>query len=409
MRRIVVLLALLAAPAAAQDPPGSSPTSDDCLFCHGEPSLTRSDGAPVAVDAAQLAESIHGQLGLACVDCHADLAGTELPHPSELAPAQCASCHDAAVATADVGAHAAARAAGDPRAPTCASCHGIHDIKPRTDQASRTYHLNLAQTCGQCHGGASAVTGTPGGDVLGAFRDSIHGRALERAGLLVAPSCATCHRAHDVLGPASPDSPVHRTHVVDTCAGCHAGVAPVYEESAHGQARAAGNPAAPVCIDCHTAHEIQRVDEGTFRIAAVDRACGTCHRESLFTYRDTFHGQVTELGYAATATCADCHTPHSQLPTSDPRSTVSDGNRVATCRQCHPAATPSFARYDPHADPDNYDRSPALYYSARFMELLFVGVFGFFGVHSTLWFARAWRERRAAAPSRAAPTSDPDE
>jgi cytochrome b subunit of formate dehydrogenase len=37
----------------------------------------------------------------------------------------------------------------------CASCHGVHDIKPSSDPASSINKANLATTCGQCHPGAN--------------------------------------------------------------------------------------------------------------------------------------------------------------------------------------------------------------------------------------------------------------
>jgi hypothetical protein len=124
-----------------------------------------------------------------------------------------------------------------------------------------------------------------------------------------------------------------------------------------------------------------------WQLAAVTQ-CGTCHREALSTYRDTFHGQVTNLGFTPVAQCADCHRSHGVFRVSDPRSTVSAENRLQTCQTCHPSATPNFARYEPHANKEDPDRFPALYYAARFMNGLLIGVFAFFGIHTALWFLR---------------------
>lgn len=393
LRRLFFFLLLLAtAPARAQ-----SPANDDCLACHSDPELKRTDGSALAVDSARFAGSIHGQLQMACVDCHADLASAELPHVEQLEPATCLQCHDEAAAKFSASVHGAT--GGQSAGVSCASCHGAHDILPSADPASRTYHLNLATTCGACHGTA-ARDRLPGGDILGTFQDSIHGRALSKAGLLVAPNCATCHGAHDIARSAAPESRVHRTNVPGTCGSCHEGVKRTFEMSVHGQQAAKGNEAAPVCVTCHTAHAIGDVQQAAFRTQAVDQACGTCHRESLATYRDTFHGQVTELGFSTVATCADCHSAHSQFPKSDVRSTVSDQNRLATCRSCHPSANANFALYDPHADAHDHERGAALYYTGRFMQLLLGGVFLFFGAHTTLWFARSFRARRErGAPS----------
>jgi hypothetical protein len=83
------------------------------------------------------------------------------------------------------------------------------------------------------------------------------------------------------------------------------------------------------------------------------------------------------------------------LPASDPASKVSKERRVETCRQCHEGASANFAMYDPHANRHNRDRSPLLYYAGKFMDLLLIGVFGFFGLHTLLWFVRSLVEVRA--------------
>ena len=84
----------------------------------------------------------------------------------------------------------------------------MHDIKPASDPASRTHHLNVAATCGACHGPQGARTGAP--SVAAHFDDSIHGRALRKQGLVVAPNCASCHGPHEIRKKTDPASTVHR-------------------------------------------------------------------------------------------------------------------------------------------------------------------------------------------------------
>jgi hypothetical protein len=134
------------------------------------------------------------------------------------------------------------------------------------------------------------------------------------------------------------------------------------------------------------------VETGAWQLEVI-RECGTCHTESLKTYRDTFHGKVTALGSTRVAKCADCHGSHGILPPEDPRSRVSSTNIVTTCRQCHAGATWQFAQFDPHADPASKAKSPRLYYAYLFMTALLVGTFGFFGVHTLLWLPRSLVER----------------
>ena len=156
-----------------------------------------------------------------------------------------------------------------------------------------------------------------------------------------------------------------------TCGKCHVGIKQHYDESIHGTALAAGNAKAPVCADCHTAHSIQRVETDAWRLS-ITNECGTCHAESLRTYRDTFHGQVTSLGFVRVAACADCHGSHDIQKRTDPRSRVSQAHLVETCRQCHAGANANFVRYDPHADKHDRARNPVLYYAAKFMDFLLI-------------------------------------
>ncbi len=387
-------LLLSAGPVQALTPPvpQNAPSNDDCLACHSDADAKRSDGRSVAVKPETFAASIHGQSGITCVSCHEDLARfTEFPHAEKLAPARCSACHDAAAAAYDTGVHARARRqAGNLSAATCADCHGAHDIRPSADPESRTHHSNLLETCGRCHGNEEIIKRgkIAIGNVVALFEDSIHGRALVKSGLSVAPTCTDCHGSHDIRRRTDEASHIFRRNIPATCGKCHEGVERQYLIGIHGAMLEKGSPLAPVCADCHTAHQIRRADVDAWKLEVV-RECGTCHEESLKTYGDTFHGQVTALGYTRVATCADCHSSHLIFPKADPRSTVSAGKVAETCRKCHESATASFAQYDPHADHKNRARNPWLFFAARFMQLLLFGVFAFFGLHTALWFGRS--------------------
>lgn len=154
-----------------------------------------------------------------------------------------------------------------------------------------------------------------------------------------------------------------------------------------------GDARAPVCTDCHTAHAIQRADTDTWRLR-VAAGCGTCHAAVVDSFRLTFHGKVTQLGFTRVAACADCHGAHDILPASNPASTISKGRLVETCGKCHPGANERFVQYDPHPNPRNYERGKVLWYANAFYWVLIPGCFGFFGLHSVLWFWRSWKETK---------------
>jgi hypothetical protein len=397
----LLVTAALAAPVFAQRAakPAAVPAPDNatCLACHGDPAATADGGRSIAVDETKFGASIHGALGLACVACHTDLARTkDFPHAPKLSPVACVTCHEAAAAAYEKSIHAAARRqnAGSVAA-KCVDCHSAHEIRQAKDPESRTYPLNLPATCSRCHGDPKIIAAghIRIGNVAGLYKDSIHGRAVSRSGLLVAANCTSCHGSHDIRPRSDPESRVNRANLTSVCGACHEGIKTQYDAGVHGAALARGTPNAPTCENCHTAHQIQRADTTSWQLDVI-RECGTCHLEKIKTYRDTFHGQVTSLGFVRVATCAACHGAHAIHAASDPNSTVSKAHLLETCRQCHPTATASFATYDPHADKVDRARNPVLFYVATFMKWLLLGVFGFFGLHALLWLPRGFAERR---------------
>ncbi len=399
---VVLVIAFFPAIAAAQSREKPvEPANDLCLACHGDPDAKSESGRSIGVDATKFGGSAHGALGLSCVACHTDLAkATEFPHAPKLSKVDCASCHEAAATAYGKSIHAAARAKnGASDAATCVDCHTTHDIRKATDPQSRTYPLNLPATCARCHGNADVIKNDhiQIGDVAAMYKDSIHGKAVTNSGLLVAANCTSCHGNHDIRRRDDPESKVFRANIPATCGTCHEGIHTQYAAGVHGTEIAAGNLKAPVCADCHTAHQIQRADATTWQLDVI-RECGSCHADKIATYRDTFHGQVTSLGFVRVATCAACHGAHAIYKKSDPRSTVSDAHRLETCRTCHPSATASFAQYDPHADRKDHDRNPALFFTAKAMSGLLIGVFGFFGLHTLAWMPRALLARRRRHP-----------
>jgi hypothetical protein len=118
--------------------------------------------------------------------------------------------------------------------------------------------------------------------------------------------------------------------------------------------------------------------------------CGSCHKEKLSTYRDTFHSQLGSLGgYVETARCWDCHGAHEIYPASDPRSPINKANLVKTCGRCHAGANLSFVQYQPHANAHDRHLNPALFYVRLFMNLLLASVLTFFVIHTILWLIRS--------------------
>jgi predicted CXXCH cytochrome family protein len=168
-----------------------------------------------------------------------------------------------------------------PDAEMCLMCHSDPALtKTAADGAlvsmhvdasvfGRSVHAKLA--CAECHAGKTEVPHPP--RELRSARelrvtygeqcrrchfstytktlDSVHQAAVAR-GDRTAPVCVDCHGSHEVQKPGQP-----RTSISDTCARCHQGVAMAYAKSIHGRAlatEAAGD--VPVCTDCHRSHDI---------------------------------------------------------------------------------------------------------------------------------------------------------
>jgi predicted CXXCH cytochrome family protein len=273
--------------------------------------------------------------------------------------------------------------------PTCLSCHGAaHSILPAKDPQSPTYPANLPRTCGACHGNAETAKQLGLPEVYSLYMDSIHGFALTKDGLLVAANCSSCHGSHAILSSKDAKSKTNRANVPQTCGTCHTGPLQAFSSGIHGQMLQAGAAEAPVCTNCHTAHQITKVSSVEWQMKTT-ATCGGCHKDEFATYRDTFHSQVSALGYQQTARCWDCHGAHEILPASDPKSMVAPAQLISTCGKCHAGSNASFVKYDPHADSHDVAHYPALHYSAVFMNLLLASVLGFFALHTILWFLRS--------------------
>lgn len=104
--------------------------------------------------------------------------------------------------------------------------------------------------------------------------DSMHFQAAE-AGNLNAPICTDCHGAHDVSDPNDP-----RAKVSTTCSQCHAEIFAQYKDSIHGKALIEeNNTDVPVCTDCHGVHNVQDPRTDQFRIQSPEM-CAGCHADA---------------------------------------------------------------------------------------------------------------------------------
>lgn len=356
------------APAEAGSPaaPAPEPIPDaDCLTCHDADDLVREAAGTAEAKLQRVtAETLKGtpHEGLACIDCHADIK--ELPHEANLAPPACAACHEEAQRDHGDSVHAHAAAKGNPDAPACADCHGVHDLLSRADERSRTHPKNISATCARCHSdpATSRRNRFNVADPLVGYTDSSHYKGI-MAGKHAA-SCSDCHGHHRIRKSSDAESMTFKFNITRTCAQCHAAISEAFARSVHGEALARGSMDSPSCVDCHGEHDVKGRADPTSSIHPQNLSAATCARchnneklmlkhgmesSRLKTYDDSYHSLALKGGLLKSATCASCHGVHDILPSSDPDSAVHPDRLVATCAKCHPKANANFVQFPVHS------------------------------------------------------------
>ena len=381
--------------------------NQDCLTCHAKPDLAvERDGQQVSLhtDPDAYAASTHAKT--ACAQCHTEVAPSHTrPCETITRKVDCGVCHAAQVEQYQISIHGTLAAQNDPDAPGCLDCHSPHATKSKNEPLSPTFARNVPTLCARCHRvGAQAAIRIHGEttDIVGSYADSIHGQGLTESGLVVTATCVNCHSSHGELPPDDPRSTVNRANLPDTCGKCHYGVKEAFATSIHATGEPKNGEHLPVCEDCHSSHNISRLDLPGARTRMLSQ-CGGCHKEQAETFFETFHGKVSQLGGEASAKCSDCHGKHNILKPTDPASTLSRDNVVATCAQCHPGANRRFAGYLTHATHHDRDKYPWLYWVFRAMTALLVGTLTFAVFHTVAWLVRLflsrdqWRHMKAAS------------
>ena len=173
----------------------------------------------------------------------------------------------------------------------CAGCHAdvtLNDHPPGKTKAAgtREYTLALTEVCRSCHA-----------DKFKLYEGSIHA-ALLRDGNPIAPVCTDCHRPHAVRAKAARES------IADVpCRNCHGSIYDAYAESVHGKARSKpGNTSAPICADCHRAHDVSAAGAGDH----VKDACLACHQGALASHQTWLPNAARHF---EAVSCPACHAP----------------------------------------------------------------------------------------------------
>jgi cytochrome b subunit of formate dehydrogenase len=167
-----------------------------CIDCHGAHEMKKASDPTSRVAKKNIAgtcggchvdivdqysQSVHGKAvangvlaAATCTDCHGEhniLSPKDANSPvapGNVSAKVCSPCHASVKLASKFGLssdrfstfmdsyHGLANTAGSTQVANCASCHGIHNIKPSSDSTSSIAPANLIKTCGKCHPGSNA-------------------------------------------------------------------------------------------------------------------------------------------------------------------------------------------------------------------------------------------------------------
>jgi hypothetical protein len=156
-----------------------------------------------------------------CTKCHTDFDASmasqshqgKKTDSKKVAGLACKNCHEHAtqLKVYDKSTHGRKALGGDAKAPTCADCHGSHNIQSlKKNAVYRTaFRMDAMKVCGKCHQ-----------KYYDSYNDYYHGRAY-KTGATDAPTCWDCHGAHDILPADQTESRVAKGNLAKTCGACH--------------------------------------------------------------------------------------------------------------------------------------------------------------------------------------------
>jgi hypothetical protein len=197
------------------------------------------------------------------------------------------------------------------------------------------------QNCLGCHGSAGMEKKLPNGDTLllqvpaAMFAKSVHSPN----------TCASCHSDIDPTAhpPSKKDIKSARSYSIgatEACRGCHADKFEQWQSSIHGVLVRNGNPAAPICTDCHKPHAVIKGSA-----AKVDETpCQNCHKDIFTAYLGSVHGKSrTGSAESYAPICSGCHSAHDVKPVS-----LGQGP-TAACSGCHTDVLEAHQKWLPNA------------------------------------------------------------
>ncbi len=263
-----------------------------------------------------------------CLLCHA--VGGAKPVPAShagRANETCRACHP----VASPGAAPAATPATPPGAATPAA---LPSPSPSAPAGRNT-------ACLACHSNKQQVASLPDGRPLSLYVDStvfngsVHGQSKV--------ACVDCHV--NITGFPHPaldakDAREYALITTELCRKCHPNNYSKAQDSIHAQVLTASNRYAPVCTDCHGAHDTVKPNVPR---TVITQTCARCHQPIYDTYKESVHGKaLVDEQNADVPTCVDCHGVH-QI--ADPRTAAFRIESPELCARCH-TSEPLMGKYN---------------------------------------------------------------
>lgn len=200
-----------------------------------------------------------------------------------------------------------------------------------TPASARPPAQETVKYCLSCHGDPSLSMTLPDGETLSLYvaeddlSHSVHGQ--------VGIECEACH--NDISEYPHPAIKFQTRRELSlsyyqTCEKCHSTNYEKAQDSMHAQAAAAGNQDAPICTDCHGAHDVRPPDEPR---SLISETCGQCHSQIVETYKQSVHGAaLMQDENPDVPVCTTCHGVHN---IQDPRTSQFRVAEPELCAGCH--------------------------------------------------------------------------
>ncbi len=303
----------------------------------------------LGTSAAPVAGQTADQVRTVCASCHENLDLARFEHFEHGDTVGCLSCHhigfsnDSATVVAERDSvcaschtklspeHLGHTGKG---APTCTTCHSIHDDPPNVADAG----ANISARCTTCHEKRHVLHADVQNGPVCTQCHTLHAvDAAKSAGTTPSDRCTTCHQPHPTHQKGEDGHALcTQCHAVDgpslkgetteqrseLCAKCHEGHA-THTEVKEGTV--------PTCTECHS---IATDPPGVKAGPAISYRCAVCHKKAMADYEFGGHAAGLKKGdpNPDLPTCITCHPPH-----QDPGTVQTSVRLEATkhCIECH--------------------------------------------------------------------------